>query len=188
MQEMQAMDAAEQRRFMELAHPRALRAAQRAFKRWPRRKREDAIAEMVGKVWMTWVLTMERGKDSVALLGPNIHFAMLRVRHHRKNAGGARGFDMFDDRANRERHPFLIIGGESRAARFGPTTPKQFLRRIRRALTWQFMYIPIEPWRWGRLKWMSRLPAPWSETLPEEQRRLNRSPPPRRRGLLVSVH
>ncbi len=52
---MQAMDAAEQRRFMETVYPRALRAAQRAFKRWPRRKREDAIAERVGKVWMTWV-------------------------------------------------------------------------------------------------------------------------------------
>ena len=33
MQEKQAMDAAEQRRFMEMAYARALRAAQRAFKR-----------------------------------------------------------------------------------------------------------------------------------------------------------
>src|SRR5271157_5441064 len=120
---MQAMDAAEQRRLLETVYPRALRAAQRAFKRWPRRKREDAIAERVGKVWMTWVLNMEKGKDPVALLGPNIHFAILRVRHDRKNAGRARGFDMFDGRANSERHPFLIIGGESRVARFGPTTP-----------------------------------------------------------------
>ena len=32
-----------------------------------------------------------------------------------------------------------------------------------------------------------RFPS-WSETLPEERRRLNRSPPPRRCGLHVSVH
>ena len=44
--------------------------------------------------------------------------------------------------------------------RVGPTTPKQFLRNTRRALTWQFMYIPTEPWRWGRLKWVPRLAAP----------------------------
>ena len=69
---------------------------------------------------------MEKGKDPVALLGPNIHFAILRVRHDRKNAGRARGFDMFDGRANRERHPFLIIGGESRVARFGPTHRRAF--------------------------------------------------------------
>jgi hypothetical protein len=53
MQEMQERDAAEQRRFMETAYPRAMRAAQRAFKRWPRRKREDAIAECLAKVWKT---------------------------------------------------------------------------------------------------------------------------------------
>jgi hypothetical protein len=100
MEEMRTMDAAEQRRFMEMAYPRALRAAQRAFKRWPRRKREDAIAKLVGKVWMTWVLNMEKGKDPLALLGPNIHWAILWVRNDRKIAGRARGFDVFDYRAN----------------------------------------------------------------------------------------
>lgn len=97
------MDAAEQRRFMELAYPRALRAAQRAFKRWPRRKREDAIAEMVGKVWMTWTLNMEKGKEPLALLGPNIHWAILWVRYDRKIAGRARSFDVFDYRAGMKR-------------------------------------------------------------------------------------
>ncbi len=48
----------------------------------------------------------------------------------------------------------------------GPTTPKQLLRNTRRALTWQFIYIPTEPWRWGRLKWVPRLAAPWSELYP----------------------
>lgn len=94
------MDAAEQRRFMELAYPRALRAAQRAFKRWPSRKREDAIAECVAKVWATWVYNLEKGKDPLALLGPNIHFAILFVRYDRKVAGRARSYDVFDYRAN----------------------------------------------------------------------------------------
>src|SRR5690242_2080012 len=61
----------EQDRFMALAHQRADRAARRAFKAWHSRKREDAIAECVGKVWATWVYNLERGKDPVALLGPN---------------------------------------------------------------------------------------------------------------------
>jgi hypothetical protein len=51
-------------------------------------------------------------------------------------------------------------GAASLLARVGPTTPKQFLRSTRRALTWQFMYIPTAPWRWGRLKWVPRLAAP----------------------------
>ncbi len=45
-------------------------------------------------------------------------------------------------------------------AHVGPTTPKQFLRNTRCALTWQFIYIPREPRRWGRLKWVPRLAAP----------------------------
>jgi hypothetical protein len=106
---MRTMDAAEQRRFMETAYPRALRAARRAFKRRPRRKRQDAIAETVGKVRMTWVLNMEKGKDPMGLLGPNIHWAILWVRYDRKIAGRARGFGVFDDRANRRRQQLLVI-------------------------------------------------------------------------------
>ena len=34
-------------------------------------------------------------------------------------------------------------------ARVGPTTPKQFLRSTRCALTWRFMYIPIAPLEMG---------------------------------------
>ena len=48
-------------------------------------------------------------------------------------------------------------------------TPKRFLRNTRRALTWQFMCIPAEPWRWGQLKRVPRLAAPWLETLPAER-------------------
>jgi hypothetical protein len=38
-----------------------------------------------------------------APLGPSIHRAILWVRYDRKIAGRARGFDAFDDRANRKR-------------------------------------------------------------------------------------
>jgi hypothetical protein len=100
---MSVMGAAEQRRFMELAYPRALRAARRAFKRWHSRKRDDAIAECLAKVWATWTFNLENGKDPVALLGPNIHFAILFVRYDRKVAGRARSFDVFDYRANMRR-------------------------------------------------------------------------------------
>jgi hypothetical protein len=96
MQEMQAMGTAEQRRFMETACPRALLAAQRAFRRCPRRKREGAIAECVAKVSATWVHNLETGEDPLALLGPNIHWAIFFVRYDRKIAGRAGSFGAFD--------------------------------------------------------------------------------------------
>lgn len=94
---------AEQDRFMALAYQRAERAARRAFRKWHERKRDDAIAECVGKVWATWVYNLAKGKDPVALLGPNIRFAILWVRYDRKVAGRARSFDIFDYRAGMTR-------------------------------------------------------------------------------------
>lgn len=120
MQEMRTMDAAEQRRFMEVAYLRALRTAQRAFQRWPRRKREDANAECVAKVWATWVYNLEKVKDALALLGPNIHFAILWVRYDRKIAGRARGFDVFDYRANMKRQQLDGQGHASPTDRSDP--------------------------------------------------------------------
>src|SRR5919199_1068380 len=90
---------AEQDGFMSLAYQQAERAARRAFRKWHSRKREDAIAEMVGKVWATWRYNLEKGKDPVALLGPNIHWAIMWVRYDRKIAGRARTPDVFDYRA-----------------------------------------------------------------------------------------
>jgi hypothetical protein len=103
----------EQDRFMAIAHQRAERAAQRAFKAWHSRKREDAIAEMVGKVWATWVYNVEKGKDPVALLGPNIHWAILWVRYDRKIAGRARTPDVFDYRAGLKRQQLSEQGQAS---------------------------------------------------------------------------
>jgi hypothetical protein len=83
--------------------PRFLRAAQRALKGWPRRKQEIAIAEMIGKVWTTRVLNLEKGEDPWALLGPNNPRAIHWVRYDRKIAGRARDLDGFGDRASRKR-------------------------------------------------------------------------------------
>ena len=39
-------------------------------------------------------------------------------------------------------------------------TPKQFGAKHQTCLTWQFMYLPTAPWRWGRLKWVPRFAVP----------------------------
>ncbi len=62
----------EHERFEKVAYRRALEAAERAFRKWHWRKRDDAVAEMVAKVWATWRYNLEKGKDPVALLNANI--------------------------------------------------------------------------------------------------------------------
>ncbi|MEO6808380.1 MAG: hypothetical protein ABI353_04640 [Isosphaeraceae bacterium] len=93
----------EKGRFETIAYQRAMKVAKRAFRRWPERKREDAIAEFVAKVWATWVYNVEKGKDPVALLGPNMHWAILWVRYDRKVSGRARTPDVYDYRAGLRR-------------------------------------------------------------------------------------
>jgi hypothetical protein len=41
-------------------------------------------------------------------------------------------------------------------ARIGPTHRSNLERSIKRALCWQFMYLPTAAWRCGRLKWGER--------------------------------
>jgi hypothetical protein len=93
----------EQERFVRVAYRRTLGAARRAFRGWHSRKRDDAIAECLAKVWATWVFNLEKGKDPVALLGANVHFAILFVRYDRRVAGRARSFDVYDYRAGLRR-------------------------------------------------------------------------------------
>ncbi len=45
-------------------------------------------------------------------------------------------------------------------ARVSPTHRSNLERSIRRALAWQFSYLPTAAWRWGRLKWVRRFAAP----------------------------
>lgn len=103
--------AAEQRRFMESAHPFAVRAARRAFKNWHERKRDDAEAEFVAKVWDQWARLLVRGKDPEPMLWPLLHWAKMWVRYDRKIGGRGRTPDVFDYRAGMTRH---LLDGRGR--------------------------------------------------------------------------
>ena len=54
--------AFEHERFERVAYGRTLKAAASAFKGWHERKREDAVAEMVGKMWDQWSRLLEQGQ------------------------------------------------------------------------------------------------------------------------------
>ncbi len=90
----------EQQRFMDLAYARTLRAAQRAFKHWPERKRQDARQECLTKMWDQWIRLVNRGRDPVPLLPGLIKYAILWVRFDRRVAGRARSYDVQDFRAS----------------------------------------------------------------------------------------
>lgn len=102
---------AEQRRFMESAHPFAVRAARRAFKNWHERKRDDAEAEFVAKVWDQWARLLVRGRDPEPLLWPLLHWVKMWVRYDRKIGGRGRNPDVFDYRARMTRH---LLDGRGR--------------------------------------------------------------------------
>ncbi len=87
-----------QERFVEVAYPRALRAAQKAFKSWHERKRADAIQECLSKLWQEWVLLASR-KDPEPLLNGLIKYAILWVRYDRRISGRARNIDVTDYRS-----------------------------------------------------------------------------------------
>src|SRR3954453_22958798 len=90
----------EKRRFTEVAYERTMAAAHAAFRKWHRRKRDDAVAEMIGKMWDQWARLLLRGKDPEPMLWPLIHWAKMWVRYDRKIAGRGRNPDVFDYRSN----------------------------------------------------------------------------------------
>jgi hypothetical protein len=95
----------EQRRFMDVAYDRALRAARRAFRGWPESKRDDAEAEYIGKVWDQWRrLLLERGKDPEPLLYPLLHWAKRWVQYDRRLSGRPHNLDIQDYRARMTQH------------------------------------------------------------------------------------
>ena len=67
--------------FETIAYQRALKVGMRAFRRWPERKREDALAEYMAKVWATWVYNIEKGKDPLAdqYHRENLNFTLVRA-------------------------------------------------------------------------------------------------------------
>ncbi len=91
---------ATQERFVQVAYPTTLRAAQRAFKSWHERKRADAIQECMAKMWDQWVRLADRGKNPEPMLNGLIKFAILWVKFDRRIAGRARNIDVTDFRAH----------------------------------------------------------------------------------------
>ena len=57
-----------QERFVEVAYPTTVRAAQRACKSWHERKRADSIQECLAKLWDEWIRLVNRGKNPKPLL------------------------------------------------------------------------------------------------------------------------
>ncbi len=93
-----------QKRFMDVAYDRALRAAKRAFRGWHSRKCEDAQAEFMGKVWDQWKRLLERGKDPEPLLYPLLHWAKQWCYMDRRISGRPRNLDIQDYRAKMVQH------------------------------------------------------------------------------------
>ena len=64
----------EKERFERVAYRRTLGAAWKAFKKWHWRKRDHAVAEMMGKMWDQWIRLVKRGKDPEPKLGALIQW------------------------------------------------------------------------------------------------------------------
>jgi len=96
--------ATEQQRFMDVAFERAQRAAKRAFRGWHPRKREDAEAEFMAKMWDQWKRLVDNGRDPEPLLYPLLHWAKQWVRYDRRLAGRPRNLDIQDFRAGMVQH------------------------------------------------------------------------------------
>ena len=88
-----------QERFVQVAYPTTMRAAQRAFKSWHERKRADAIQECLAKMWDQWIRLVNRGRNPEPLLNGLIKYAILWVKYDRRLSGRARNIDVMDYRA-----------------------------------------------------------------------------------------
>jgi hypothetical protein len=102
---------AEHARFMEVAYPKAQRAARRAFCRWHTSKRADSEAEFMAKVWDQWVRLLERDRDPALLLYPLFFWAKRWVQFDRRLSGRPRNLDIGDYRAKMVQH---LMDGKGR--------------------------------------------------------------------------
>ena len=112
--------AIEHERFNRVAYRRTLDAAKRAFKGWHERKRSDAVAEMVAKMWDQWSRLLVRGKDPERMVKTLIKWAVLWVRYDRKVAGRAPHPDVYDYRAGMKRQQLDVQGKASPTDRSDP--------------------------------------------------------------------
>ncbi|MDB5350129.1 MAG: hypothetical protein JWN86_1376 [Planctomycetota bacterium] len=101
---------AEQDRFMALAFKRTTAAAHDSFRKWHRRKRDDAVAEMIGKMWDQWSRLVVRGKNPEPMIRTLLKWAILWVRYDRKIGGRGQSPDVYDYRAGMTRHDMDFQG------------------------------------------------------------------------------
>jgi hypothetical protein len=133
----------EHERFERVAYRRTLEAAAKAFKGWHERKRDDAIGEMMAKMWDQWSRLLHRGKDPERMTGTLIKWAILWVRYDRKVAGRARGYDVYDYRAGMKRQELDSQG-----------RPHPTERGIRENhwIDWRGVMIDDDPAAWAEAK------------------------------------
>jgi hypothetical protein len=132
--------AVEKERFERVAYRRTLGAARRAFRGWHPRKRDDAVAEMVAKLWDQWSQLLQRGKDPERMTGRLIRWAILWVRYDRRIAGRAPSYDVFDYRAGMTRHD---LDGQGRAQ------PADRSDRNNHWIEWCGVRLDDDPARWA---------------------------------------
>ena len=88
-------------RFMTLVYPRTLKAAKRAFSGWHISKIDDVTAELIGKVWDSFIRLRLRGRDPEPMINSLIRWGVWWCRYDRKIAGRkARTPDFYDYRSN----------------------------------------------------------------------------------------
>ena len=116
---------AEQRRFMEVAYQRTLRAARRAFWHWRENKREEAIQTCLAQMWLQWVRILKAGKQPESMLGCLIKYACLHVRYDRPVSimERARTPDVFDYRSGFKRQQMSEQGEAAPSDRSDAANP-----------------------------------------------------------------
>src|SRR5271157_3288294 len=104
----------EHKRFMDVAYPRTLKAAQRAFSGWHISKQRDAIATCIAEMWCQWSRLLLRGRNPEPMLTGLIKYALLFVRYDRPITitGRARTPDVYDFRTGFKRQ-MLSSQGEA---------------------------------------------------------------------------
>jgi len=88
-----------QERFVQVAYPKTLKAAHKAFRSWHEPKRQDAVQECMAKMWDQWV-RLRAGKEPRTITHGLIKYAILWVRYDRRLSGRAANIDVMDYRAN----------------------------------------------------------------------------------------
>ncbi len=96
---MNTIEAA-QERFVDVAYPKTLKAAHKAFKSWHEPKRQDAVQECMAKMWDQWIRLVKRKRNPEPLLNGLIKYAILWVRFDRRLSGRSRNIDVTDYRSH----------------------------------------------------------------------------------------